>query len=202
MLLHELWDDPEDEGRYTFCLSGLRGADARALLSSSARLVWTVEAASHFDAMTAYYEHQGWGVYTTDQEWDHKTYVEHGWENDGQPARGAESQAAHLTRMLRRSGDPLFARIRDLLPECGVDVETVVLAQFFPDDGDQEFGVLVTTEREVFTFVLYMGRRGDLKAQLQSSKIGDWNDITRTWETSAYRRYVKEALALPEGWDQ
>lgn len=31
-------------------------------------------------AMTLYYERQGWGTYTTDQEWDTKTYAEHGWE--------------------------------------------------------------------------------------------------------------------------
>lgn len=201
-MLHELWDDPEEEGRFLFCLSGPRGDDARALLSPAARLVWTVDAASHFDAMTAYYEHQGWGVYATDQEWDRKTYVEHGWEVDGLPAGGADSQAAHLTRMLRHSDDPLFARTRDLLPDFGVDVETVVLAQFFPDDGDQEFGVLVTPSREVFTFVLYLGRRGDIKTQLRTAEIADWRDITGTWETSAYRRYVKEALSLPEGWDR
>jgi hypothetical protein len=79
-VLHELWDDPEGDGRFTFCLSGSHGDDARDLLSPAARLVWTVDAASHFDAMTAYYEHQGWGVYKTDQEWDRKSYAEHGWE--------------------------------------------------------------------------------------------------------------------------
>lgn len=201
-MLHELWDDPEDEGRYTFCLSGPRGDESRAQLSPAARLVWTVEAASHFEAMTAYYEHQGWGAYTTDQEWDHKTYVEHGWEIDGRPARGADSQAAHLTRMLRNSDDPLFARTRELLPEFGVDIGSARLAQFFPDDVDQEFGVLVTAERKVFTFVLHYGRRGDLKSQLRASKIADWRDISDTWASSSYRRYVQEALALPEGWDE
>jgi hypothetical protein len=46
-----------------------------------------------------------------------------------------------------------------LLPGYGVDVEADVLADLFPDDVDQEFGVLVTTERRVFTFVLFYGRR-------------------------------------------
>ena len=77
---HELWDDSESEGRSTFCLTGTRGDRARALLSSEARLVWTVDAASHFDAMTRYYERQGLGVYATDQEWDHQPYAERGWE--------------------------------------------------------------------------------------------------------------------------
>ena len=63
-MLHELWD--EGEGRQTFCLAGPAGDAARALLSSAAQLTWTVEAPSHFEAMTLYYEHMGWGVYTTD----------------------------------------------------------------------------------------------------------------------------------------
>lgn len=133
---------------------------------------------------------------------ERKTYEEHGWEVDGRPAREPGSQAAHLTRMLRNSDDPLFARIRELLPEFGVDIRSARLAQFFPDDVDQEFGVLVTAERNVFTFVHHYGRRGDLKSQLRASKLADWSDISGTWESSPYRRYVQDALALPEEWDK
>jgi hypothetical protein len=79
---HELWDDPGSAGRWTFCLAGPRGDGARALLSSEARLVWIVDATSHFDAMTQYYEHQGWGVYATDQEWDHQPYADTAGSND------------------------------------------------------------------------------------------------------------------------
>ncbi|MEQ4210161.1 hypothetical protein [Actinopolymorpha sp. B9G3] len=83
-MLHELWEDPDDdEGAgpsLTFCLAGPRGDAARALLGKSARLTWTVNAESHFEAMTLYYEHMGWGTYTTDHEWDRRTYAEHGWE--------------------------------------------------------------------------------------------------------------------------
>jgi hypothetical protein len=79
-VLHELWEDPEDEGGYTFCLAGPHGDEARSMLSRSARLRWTVEAESHFDAMTLYYEHMGWGLYQTDQDWDRRTYAENGLE--------------------------------------------------------------------------------------------------------------------------
>jgi len=78
--MHELWEDPDGEASWTFCLTGPRGDDARAQLSASARLVWTVEAASHLEAMTRYYEHQGWGQHTTEHDWDHRSYAEHGWE--------------------------------------------------------------------------------------------------------------------------
>ncbi|WP_300386982.1 hypothetical protein [uncultured Nocardioides sp.] len=79
-MLHELWEDPESEGVFTFCLAGPHGDDARSTLSKSARMTWTVEAASYFEAISLYYAHQGWGAYVSDQAWDHKTYAEHGWE--------------------------------------------------------------------------------------------------------------------------
>lgn len=50
------------------------------MLSTSAVRVWSVDARSHFDAMSAYYAHMGWGAYKTDQDWDRMTYAEHGWE--------------------------------------------------------------------------------------------------------------------------
>ena len=77
-LKHELWKDigGEEYSEYTFCLAGPRGEGARKLLSSEAKLIWTVEASSHFEAMTAYYEFMEWGDYTTDQEWDSKPYPE------------------------------------------------------------------------------------------------------------------------------
>lgn len=77
-MLHELWDELDG---CSFVLAGPLGDDARALLTPGARLTWTVEAASHFEAMTLYYEHQGWGTYTTDfPEIDNETYAERGWE--------------------------------------------------------------------------------------------------------------------------
>jgi hypothetical protein len=72
-LLHELWDEAED-GAFTFCLAGPRGAGARATLSANAKLVWTVWAGSHFDAMTRYYDRQGWGQYTPGWTCDFEPY--------------------------------------------------------------------------------------------------------------------------------
>jgi hypothetical protein len=84
-LKHELWTDIGDDGPdYTFCLTGSHGNEARALLSPCAKLIWTVEAGSHFDAMSAYYEFMGWGAYTTDHEWDRQPYPEE-WSQCGTP---------------------------------------------------------------------------------------------------------------------
>ena len=79
-VLHELWEDPPD-APYTFVLAGPHGDAARAMLSSKARLTWTVEAASYFEAMTKYWEHQGWGAWVTDYpDVDKQTYAEWGYE--------------------------------------------------------------------------------------------------------------------------
>lgn len=75
---HQLW---MDEGQRSFCLAGPMGDTLRALHSDGAQLVWTVEAASHFDAMTFFYEHMGWDPYTTEfPEIDNETYASRGWE--------------------------------------------------------------------------------------------------------------------------
>lgn len=56
---HELWLEPD--GCQTFCLGGVHGNDARTLLHADAKLVWEVEAESHFEAMTQYYAYMSWG---------------------------------------------------------------------------------------------------------------------------------------------
>jgi hypothetical protein len=74
---HELW---AGETEQTFCLAGPHGDGARSQLPAGSVLVWTVNAACHFEAMTLYYEHVGWGVYSSDQAWDYVSYEDHGWE--------------------------------------------------------------------------------------------------------------------------
>ena len=73
-LVHELWDD--GEGRLTFCLAGPMGDRARALLGPGASLLWEVEADTHFEAMTLYYQHVGRGTFASDQAWDREPYPE------------------------------------------------------------------------------------------------------------------------------
>lgn len=74
-LTHELWESSEDGGIvYTFCHAGPRGDGARSKLLPDARLVWTVEATSYFEAMTRYYERQDWGRYSTEHTEDYEPY--------------------------------------------------------------------------------------------------------------------------------
>lgn len=76
---HELWLEPD--GEQTFVLAGPHGDAARSLLAPGSKLEWEIEASSHFEAMTKYYEYMDWGVFTTAYpEHDKKTYKELGWE--------------------------------------------------------------------------------------------------------------------------
>jgi hypothetical protein len=76
-MLHELWTEPE--GVQSFFLSGPSSEAIRKLLHPDAKLVWTVEAESHFEAMTKYYEYMGWGKYTSAfPELDKQPYSEAG----------------------------------------------------------------------------------------------------------------------------
>jgi hypothetical protein len=46
------------------------------MMDSNAELIWTVEANSHFEAMTKYYEFMDWGEYEITFEQDKEPYQE------------------------------------------------------------------------------------------------------------------------------
>ncbi|HEU0032747.1 MAG TPA: hypothetical protein VFQ53_19080 [Kofleriaceae bacterium] len=71
-LEHEVWRDAK--GLPMCCLAGPDGDDARRLNGDGARLVWTFEAGSHFEAMTTYNRYLGRGEYTTVHASDHDPY--------------------------------------------------------------------------------------------------------------------------------
>jgi hypothetical protein len=77
-LVLEVWEDFDDEGESLPALNyaGPRGEGSRGLLGPKARLLTTIRAGSHFEAMTIYYQLLGWGEYTTDQDWDYSAYPE------------------------------------------------------------------------------------------------------------------------------
>lgn len=70
-LLLELWEDVDGPA---LLYAGPRGDGSRRLLSPNPRLVTTIWASSHFEAMTIYYQLLGRGEYRTDQPWDHQPF--------------------------------------------------------------------------------------------------------------------------------
>ena len=84
MLVHEIWETVGKNGHVLpgCCLAGPDGDGFRELLHADAsnkgisapRYVCSFEAGCHFEAMTIYYRHYGWGEYTTDIAWDREPY--------------------------------------------------------------------------------------------------------------------------------
>lgn len=111
--------------------------------------------------------------------------------------RMPETMAESSTRLLREGKDPLYVRLRALLADKGIDPSTCVLAAFFPDDTNMEFGVVVTPERQVYEFDLYHGP-GDLTNQVATAYLGDWRDRSRWWEASPSRGDVEDAMRMLE----
>lgn len=83
-LVHEIWEVVDHNGSVlpSLCLAGPDGEDFRKLHRQAAvkdgqsvpHCVLRFEADSHFEAMTIYYRHYGWGEYTTDLAWDREPY--------------------------------------------------------------------------------------------------------------------------------
>jgi hypothetical protein len=73
-LLLEVWENLGESGESLAVLlyAGQLGDESRRLLGPKARLLTTIWAGSHFEAMTAFYKLMGWGEYTTDQPWDYQ----------------------------------------------------------------------------------------------------------------------------------
>jgi hypothetical protein len=75
-LLHEVWETRDEEGQWlpSLLLAGPDGDKARTLHGPDARLVTTLRAGSHFEAMTRYYSLQDWGAYMTHHAQDYLPY--------------------------------------------------------------------------------------------------------------------------------
>ena len=112
-----------------------------------------------------------------------------------QYVRMPETMAESSTRLLREGKNPLHVRLRVLLADKGIDGSTCVLAAFFPDDTNMEFGVVVTPERQVYEFDFYYGP-GDLTNRVATAYIGDWRDSSDWWQSSPSRGYVEDALSM------
>lgn len=73
-LLHEIWEEVEDGCRSIELR--IAGPSREALpLNSKARLLGTLRAASHFEAMQRYYTFMDWGNYHPEPDWDDIFYT-------------------------------------------------------------------------------------------------------------------------------
>jgi hypothetical protein len=77
-----------------------------------------------------------------------------------------------LTRQLREDNDVFWSRLRELLRDKGIDVETSWLAELYPDDGE-DYGMIVTADCHTYQFAY-----NDRHEPLHESILAEWNDRT------------------------
>ena len=93
-LLLEVWEDFDEDGESLPALlyAGPLGNESRCLLGPKARLLTTIRAGSHVEAMAAYYSLMGWGEYTTDRMWDYQPYPDEWLLKQQRAVPGASSE--------------------------------------------------------------------------------------------------------------
>ena len=82
-----------------------------------------------------------------------------------------------LTHRLRSDPDAVWARMRSLLGERGVDPSKSLLLDFFTDDSNLYWGLVVTPDRRAIQFdYAYAGR------EPSDGTFASWTDVTDATE--------------------
>ena len=100
------------------------------------------------------------------------------------------------TSRLRSSPAPVYARIRELLRERGVDPDMSLAAVMYQDDVELEYGVIVTADRRVFEFDFDYS-----KGPVEEGIFRRWRDLTDSYE-SYYPRARRQIVAALEMLDE
>jgi DNA-binding Lrp family transcriptional regulator len=102
-----------------------------------------------------------------------------------------QKEIEQLTKDLRFSQEDLWVRIRELLHEKGILAGTAVLAHSSPEDYQYEYGVVVTTDANVFEYGFDF-----LQKKISSGVFKEWKELTDRYQKSAYRERIEIALDL------
>jgi hypothetical protein len=89
-----------------------------------------------------------------------------------------DTLAKQLTDALRGSDDADWTRLRQLMHERGVDPQHAVLAEAFPDDEFQEYGIVIARDGRVFQYVFEFPE-GDAARGF----FLEWNDRSGDWQS-------------------
>ncbi len=108
------------------------------------------------------------------------------------------SYTSHMAQLLRTDVWPFWTRLRHLLEQQGVDPQSAMLAESFEDGGGpngsgQEFGIVVTTQEQVFEFVVDIEEGDD---RYENAVLREWNDKTDDWQSRPFSKHVREAISV------
>jgi hypothetical protein len=119
--------------------------------------------------------------------------------NDEEYWQLVRSSVVRSTTFLQTSNERAETRIRQLLQESGIDVESIVAPRFHEEGPAELFGVVVTQDRSAFAFGFRWGE--DDRPLAEEGIITDWEFLTEDWKQSIYAEDVFHGLkALDEGW--
>lgn len=94
-----------------------------------------------------------------------------------------------LTTILRESGVALVKGIRICLEKKGVDLNRIIVAEWFPDDVDFEYGIIVDSNKNVFQFGYDYHKKNEGEGEFL-----EWQDITSNWKDIPLNKNIEIAL--------
>lgn len=102
------------------------------------------------------------------------------------------SEVIELTKLLRENKDyPFWEILRALLNDKGIDVAKAYLAFSSEEGNNSEFGIIVTSTKNIFQYAILLTEDGnDLK------ELAEWNDITNSYESSPYIEDINKVFAM------
>ena len=103
------------------------------------------------------------------------------------------SEIAETTELMRTSDDPIYARLRTLLVARNVDPARAWLVEFFNDDPNYEYGIIVTGDRHVYELGFHYP-----DGNIATAELRDWVDLTHAWHLSPFRQGIDDALDYVE----
>ena len=94
-----------------------------------------------------------------------------------------------LTTILRESEDALVKGVRSCLKKKGLEPNNIIVAEWFPDDVDFEYGIVVDSKNQVFQFGYdYHDKNAS------EGEFSEWLDITNNWKEIPLCQSVEIAL--------
>jgi hypothetical protein len=98
------------------------------------------------------------------------------------------------TQALRHNHEPMWARLRQLLTERGLNPSSVALVEFFPDDSHFEFGILATSDGKLYQFGFdYLNRKPE------DGAFTEWRDCSGTIPHPCSARSLEIGFKVAKG---
>jgi hypothetical protein len=107
----------------------------------------------------------------------------------------ARNKARALTQEMRTSDWPPWRALRGFLKEQGIALKDAAMVERFPES-QGDFGVLVTRDARVFSFVFKPGSKGDIRRRTADVQIAYWREEVTERDRFAYAEEIDAAMEV------